>query len=87
MRVGISDVHSNLPALEAVLAAIDEAGVDEIWCLGDVVGYGAQPDDCTALIRERCEVSLNGNHDLAVIGDDRRIDLLGDGEGRGRVDP
>ena len=43
----ISDVHSNLPALEAVLAAIEEAGVDELWCLGDVVGYGAQPDACT----------------------------------------
>ena len=63
----ISDVHSNLPALEAVLESIDAAAPEEIWCLGDVVGYGAQPDQCTALVRERCAFSLNGNHDLAVI--------------------
>jgi diadenosine tetraphosphatase ApaH/serine/threonine PP2A family protein phosphatase len=64
----ISDVHSNLPALQAVLESIDAAAPEEIWCLGDVVGYGAQPDECTTLVRERCAVSLNGNHDLAVIG-------------------
>jgi diadenosine tetraphosphatase ApaH/serine/threonine PP2A family protein phosphatase len=63
----ISDVHSNQPALESVLAAIDEAAVDEVWCLGDVVGYGAQPDACAELIRERCDVCLVGNHDLAVL--------------------
>jgi diadenosine tetraphosphatase ApaH/serine/threonine PP2A family protein phosphatase len=64
----LSDVHSNQPALEAVLAAVDEAGVDELWCLGDVLGYGAQPDACADLIRERCDVCLVGNHDLAVLG-------------------
>jgi diadenosine tetraphosphatase ApaH/serine/threonine PP2A family protein phosphatase len=64
----LSDVHANQPALEAVVAAIDEAGIDEIWCLGDVVGYGAQPDACAELTRERCEVCLVGNHDLAVLG-------------------
>ncbi len=64
----ISDVHSNQPALEAVFAAIDEAGVDEVWCLGDVVGYGAQPDACAELIQQRCDVCLAGNHDLAVLG-------------------
>jgi diadenosine tetraphosphatase ApaH/serine/threonine PP2A family protein phosphatase len=63
----ISDVHSNQPALESVLAAADEAAVDEVWCLGDVVGYGAQPDACAELIRERCDVCLVGNHDLAVL--------------------
>jgi diadenosine tetraphosphatase ApaH/serine/threonine PP2A family protein phosphatase len=69
LRVGvISDVHSNLPALVAVLESIDAAAPEEIWCLGDVVGYGADPDQCTALVRERCAVSLNGNHDLAVTG-------------------
>lgn len=52
-----------------MLAAIGEAGVDEIWCLGDLVGYGADPDACTALIRERCDVCLVGNHDLAVLGE------------------
>ena len=51
MRLAIlSDIHANLPALEAVLADIEGAGVDEIWCLGDVVGYGAQPDECAALV-------------------------------------
>jgi diadenosine tetraphosphatase ApaH/serine/threonine PP2A family protein phosphatase len=69
LRVGvISDVHANLPALQAVLESIEAVGPEQIWCLGDVVGYGAQPDECTALVRERCAVSLNGNHDLAVIG-------------------
>lgn len=65
----ISDVHSNQTALEAVFAAIDAAGVEEVWCLGDVVGYGAQPDACAELIQQRCDVCLAGNHDLAVRGD------------------
>jgi diadenosine tetraphosphatase ApaH/serine/threonine PP2A family protein phosphatase len=70
MRVAvISDIHANLPALEAALGAIDTAEVEEIWCLGDVVGYGAQPDGCTELVRERCQVCLVGNHDLAVLGE------------------
>ena len=69
MRVAaITDIHANLPALEAVLAAIDGAGVEEIWCLGDVVGYGAEPDACADLVRERCALCLVGNHDLAVLG-------------------
>jgi predicted phosphodiesterase len=68
MRLAIlSDIHSNLPALEAVLADIDEAGLGELWCLGDVVGYGAQPDECTRLVKERCDLCLVGNHDLAVL--------------------
>jgi diadenosine tetraphosphatase ApaH/serine/threonine PP2A family protein phosphatase len=61
----ISDVHANLPALEAVLAAID---TETIWCLGDVVGYGASPNECCSLVRERAAVCLAGNHDLAVRG-------------------
>jgi len=64
----ISDVHANLPALESVLAAIDSGGADQIWCLGDVLGYGVEPDACAALVRERCDVCLVGNHDLAVLG-------------------
>ena len=69
MRIAVlTDIHANLPALEAVLAAVDGAAVDEIWCLGDVVGYGAEPDECGDLIRERCALSLVGNHDLAVLG-------------------
>jgi predicted phosphodiesterase len=69
MRIGaITDVHANLPALEAVLGAAEAAGVEEIWCLGDVVGYGVEPDACADLVRERCAVCLVGNHDLAVLG-------------------
>lgn len=69
MRAAIvSDIHANLPALEAVLEAIEKAGVEEIWCLGDVIGYGAEPDECTELVLERCSLCLVGNHDLAVLG-------------------
>jgi len=64
----ISDVHANLPALEAVLAAAVAAEVEETWCLGDLVGYGVEPDACADLVRERCDVCLVGNHDLAVLG-------------------
>jgi predicted phosphodiesterase len=69
MRLAIlSDIHSNLTALEAVLAEIDDGELDEVWCLGDVVGYGAEPDACAKLVSERCSLSLVGNHDLAVLG-------------------
>jgi diadenosine tetraphosphatase ApaH/serine/threonine PP2A family protein phosphatase len=68
MRLGVlSDVHANLPALEAVLADIDAQPLEELWCLGDVVGYGAHPNECCALVAERCNRSLVGNHDLAVL--------------------
>lgn len=65
----ISDIHANLPALEAVLESIDERGAGEVWCLGDVVGYGAQPDGCAELVKQRCDLCLVGNHDLAVLGE------------------
>jgi diadenosine tetraphosphatase ApaH/serine/threonine PP2A family protein phosphatase len=69
LRVAVlSDVHSNLHALEAVLADVDAAGVDEIWCLGDLVGYGPRPNECVALLQERTAVCLAGNHDLVVLG-------------------
>jgi len=69
MRIAvISDIHANLHALEAVLAAIDSESVDEVWCLGDVVGYGPRPNECVALVRKRASVCLVGNHDLAVLG-------------------
>lgn len=64
----LSDVHGNLPAFQSVLADVREAGVDEIWCLGDLIGYGAQPDECVALARESCDLCLIGNHDLVVLG-------------------
>ena len=69
MRVAVvSDIHSNLHALVAVLEAIDAEGPDELWCLGDLVGYGPRPSECCALIGERADVCLAGNHDLAVRG-------------------
>jgi diadenosine tetraphosphatase ApaH/serine/threonine PP2A family protein phosphatase len=70
MRIAmLSDVHGNRPAFEAVLAAIEATDLEEIWCLGDLVGYGAEPDECVSLARERCDVCLAGNHDLVVTGE------------------
>jgi diadenosine tetraphosphatase ApaH/serine/threonine PP2A family protein phosphatase len=70
MRVAVvSDIHGNRQALEAVLDAVEAVAADELWCLGDLVGYGADPDACVALIRRYATVSLAGNHDLAVRGD------------------
>ena len=70
MQVAIvSDIHGNRQAFEAVLAEIDAAGVDETWCLGDLVGYGAEPDACVELAVGHCELLLAGNHDLAVTGE------------------
>ncbi len=67
MHAIISDIHGNLPALEAVLADIDEKGLKRIICLGDAVGYGPSPVECVDLIRERCEIVICGNHDVAVL--------------------
>lgn len=67
MRIAIlSDIHSNLEALRAVLASIDRQNVDRIHCLGDVVGYNADPAACVDLVRERCIRVVQGNHDAAV---------------------
>ena len=68
MRVAIcSDIHGNKQAFEAVIAAAEEDGSDELWCLGDLVGYGAEPDACVALAEAHCAICLAGNHDLAVV--------------------
>src|SRR3712207_5874223 len=68
MRVAIaSDIHGNRHAFEAVIAAAQDSGVEELWCLGDLVGYGAEPDACVALAEANCAVCLAGNHDLAVV--------------------
>ncbi|MDQ6749862.1 MAG: metallophosphatase family protein [Actinomycetota bacterium] len=70
MRIAVlSDIHGNRPAFEAVVAAVRRANVERIWCLGDLVGYGAEPDACVELARARVDVCLAGNHDLGVRGD------------------
>ncbi len=69
MRIAvISDIHANLYALEAVLAQIDRDPPDEIWCLGDTVGYGPHPNECCELVRKRSALTLVGNHDLVALG-------------------
>src|SRR6476469_971689 len=69
MRVAVvSDIHGNRHAFEAVLADVAATGADELWCLGDLVGYGADPDASVELPREHAAVCLAGNHDLAVTG-------------------
>lgn len=69
MRIAVlSDVHGNRHALEAVLEAIAAGDFEETWSLGDLVGYGADPDACVDLVREHAAVSLAGNHDLGVRG-------------------
>ena len=62
----LSDIHGNLHALEAVLAAA--GAVDQIWNLGDVVGYGANPNEVIAILRQRAEVNVRGNHDRVCAG-------------------
>jgi len=62
----ISDIHANTAALEAVLRDIDAQGIRRIGCLGDVVGYGPDPIECTDVIRARCAFTLMGNHDIAL---------------------
>ncbi|MEI8312028.1 MAG: metallophosphoesterase family protein [Verrucomicrobiota bacterium] len=62
----LSDIHSNLDALEAVMAELDSTGVDNVVCLGDVVGYAAYPDECINRIRQRGWHTVLGNHDDAL---------------------
>jgi predicted phosphodiesterase len=65
----ISDIHANRQAFEATLEAVAASDAAELWCLGDLVGYGADPDACVELAREHAAVCLAGNHDLAVTGE------------------
>lgn len=64
----ISDVHANIEALEAVLKDIKKRKIEDIIFLGDAVGYGPNPDECTELLKDSCKVMLAGNHDWAVLG-------------------
>lgn len=74
MRFGIvSDIHSNLAAFQAVLDDIGhKGGVERIWCLGDIVGYGPDPRECIELIRQSDHVCVAGNHDWGAL---EKIDL------------
>src|SRR6188474_2067881 len=68
MRIAVlSDIHGNLPALEAVLAALRP--YDAIWQLGDVVGYGPQPNEVVALLESENALGVRGNHDSAAVGE------------------
>ena len=74
MKYGIlGDIHANPSALEAVLERFDQAGVERVLSVGDVVGYGAAPSACIEILRSREAVVVRGNHDAAVVG---QIDVL-----------
>jgi predicted phosphodiesterase len=74
----ISDIHANAHALSAVLQAIEDEAPDELWCLGDVVGYGPRPNECCESVSARSDLSLAGNHDLVVLGALSIDDFAGD---------
>ena len=63
----VSDLHSNLQALLTALSDMDGRGIDQIYCLGDIVGYGGSPNECVDLVRQRASAVVRGNHDLAAI--------------------
>ena len=70
MKVAVvSDIHANRHAIEATLEAVAASEASELWCLGDLVGYGAEPDACVELARRHAAVCLAGNHDMAVTGE------------------
>jgi predicted phosphodiesterase len=71
----ISDIHANLEALQAVLSDVEERGIQEVICLGDIVGYGANPKECLDLVRARCRLTLMGNHDHAVLFEPTNFNL------------
>ncbi|MEZ4286680.1 MAG: metallophosphoesterase family protein [Polyangiales bacterium] len=69
MRVGIfSDVHANIQALSAVIRAYEDEHIDAYYCLGDVVGYGGNPNECSDVVRNLAKITILGNHDAAVAG-------------------
>jgi diadenosine tetraphosphatase ApaH/serine/threonine PP2A family protein phosphatase len=74
----ISDVHANWQALEAVLEEIEREQPDELWCLGDLVGYGPRPNPCCAAVERRAAFCLAGNHDLGVLGEIDLEEFAGD---------
>lgn len=85
MRIAVlSDIHSNLEALNRTLQAVEEASVDAIYCLGDIVGYNADPARCVELVRTHCDGVVRGNHDAAVAKDAAIEALPPDGQAAAR---
>ncbi len=69
MKIGvISDIHGNLEGLNQALLSMAREGVTQCWCLGDIVGYGANPNECIARVREKADAVILGNHDAACAG-------------------
>ena len=69
MRYGlISDIHGNLEALTVVINELEKRNVDEVLCLGDIIGYGPDPEECVDLVKRHANVILAGNHDYAAMG-------------------
>ena len=76
MRIAIfSDIHSNLEALTTAFGYIDQVGIDQVICLGDIVGYGPDPQECITRIRERCGWIILGNHDVGIISPEQLHDF------------
>lgn len=71
----ISDIHSNLQALTAVWSRMDELDIDSVYCLGDVVGYGARPAECLAMIQDKNVHTVQGNHDALVADGSQCLDF------------
>src|SRR2546429_3993248 len=84
MRLAVlSDVHSNLPALQAVLADVDRIAPDGIWVAGDLVGYNPWPNEVLEILRERHVRAIRGNHDRGAIGGgELRFHKMAGGEAR-----
>ncbi|MFC1952606.1 metallophosphoesterase family protein [Chloroflexota bacterium] len=81
MRIGIiSDIHSNLEALEVILRDIDLQKIDRVWCLGDIVGYGPDPNECIDLVRSNIDICVMGNHDQTMVGVLEHFDFNPDAE-------
>jgi predicted phosphodiesterase len=68
----LGDIHGNREALAAAIVALERAGAEKLVCLGDVVGYNADPDECVELVRRRCAITIAGNHDLISL---QRLDF------------
>jgi len=79
MLAVISDIHSNIEALTAVFADIDARGIERVVCLGDVIGYGPNPDECLEMVASRTLMTLMGNHDFAVLYEPNNFNVGAEG--------